>query len=110
MNKPRLIDANKIIVDAIKERRFVISQERMATQEYVFQTVYRDLAEFINSQPTAYSVDEVVKQLEDLSEKEAKKYRGVYGDERICIDGFLDGIDKAIEIVKGGAVDDETMA
>ena len=103
MGKSRLIDADKIIVDAIKEGRFVISYERMETREYVFQTVYRDLAQFINSQPTAYSVDKVVGQLEDLAEKEAKKYRGVYGDERIRIDGFVDGLEKAIEIVKGGA-------
>ncbi len=56
---------------------------------------------------TAYDVDKVVKQLEVLSD------RADY-DMSVCekgmyqyYDGFGDGIDKAIEIVKGGGRDEE---
>lgn len=56
---------------------------------------------------TAYDVDKVVKQLEVLSDR-------AYYDMSVCekgmyqyYDGFGDGIDKAIEIVKGGGRDEE---
>lgn len=50
----RYIDADKIITDAIKERKFVLQKEDLIkSQEVVVRTVYKDLAEFIYSQPTA---------------------------------------------------------
>ena len=55
----RYIDANKIITDAIKERKFVFQKEDLIkSEEVAVRTVYKDLAEFIDSQPTA-DVEEV---------------------------------------------------
>lgn len=56
----RYIDADKIITDAIKERKFFMTMLDASKQEIVVKTIYKDLAEFINAQPTA-KVEEVVK-------------------------------------------------
>lgn len=53
------------------------------------------LASVIDAQPTAYDVDKVVAQLEELKRR--------YGIEEFAIKGI---ICKAIEIVKGGGVDE----
>lgn len=53
------------------------------------------LASVIDAQPTAYDVDKVVAQLEELKRR--------YGIEEFAIKGI---ICKAIEIVKGGGADD----
>lgn len=55
------------------------------------------LASVIDAQPTAYDVDKVVEQLEELKRR--------YGIEEFAIKGV---ICKAIEIVKGGGVDAKT--
>lgn len=52
------------------------------------------LASVIDAQPTAYDVDKVVAQLEELKRR--------YGIEEFAIKGI---ICKAIEIVKGGGAD-----
>lgn len=52
------------------------------------------LASVIDAQPTAYDVDKVVEQLEELKRR--------YGIDEFAIKGI---ICKAIEIVKGGGVD-----
>lgn len=54
---PRYIDANKIVVDAIQERRFVIQTLDIQDHETTIQTVYADLADFIAAQPTADVVE-----------------------------------------------------
>lgn len=53
------------------------------------------LASVIDEQPTAYDVDKVVRQLEELKRR--------YGIEEFAIKGI---ICKAIEIVKGGGVNE----
>ena len=53
------------------------------------------LASVIDAQPTAYDMDKVVEQLEELKRR--------YGIEEFAIKGI---ICKAIEIVKGGGVDE----
>lgn len=55
------------------------------------------LASVIDAQPTAYDVDKVVAQLEELKRR--------YGIEEFAIKGI---ICKAIEIVKGGGADAKT--
>lgn len=50
----------------------------------------------IEAQPTAYDVDKVVEQLETEGSKIEIQYENNYEK------GLLDGIGKAIEIVKGG--------
>lgn len=59
--------------------------------------MYSDLAEKIDSQPTAYDVDKVIEYLEELRDRFNKK------DFAIC--GI---IEKAIEKVKAGYVDKQT--
>lgn len=54
----RYIDADRIVVDAIKERKFVIQIQDMLNPEIIIRTAYADLEDFINSQPTA-DVEEV---------------------------------------------------
>ena len=50
----RYIDAEKIMTNALKEKRFVVQMEDLLkSEEVVVRTVYKDLANFIDSQPTA---------------------------------------------------------
>lgn len=55
----RYIDADKIITDAIKERKFFMTMLDASNQECVVKTIYKDLAEFIDAQPTADVVEVV---------------------------------------------------
>lgn len=56
------------------------------------------LCDLIDAQPTAYDPDRVVEQLETEGSKIEIQYENNYEK------GLLDGIGKAIEIVKGGGV------
>ena len=81
----RLIDADKINFNEV----FVGASELAQDTRYIAQIL-------INRQPTAYDVDKVVEQLEELRKE--------------CEDPLQDYdpnyfIDKAIEITKGGVVD-----
>lgn len=90
---------------------YPLLKERLTWLGQYGDDVYRLACECIRgvmeTQPTAHDVDKVVKQLEVLSD------RADY-DMSVCekgmyqyYDGFGDGIDKAIEIVKGGGRDEE---
>lgn len=57
------------------------------------------LCDLIDAQPTAYDPDRVVEQLETEGSKIEIQYENNYEK------GLLDGIGKAIEIVKGGGAD-----
>ena len=54
--------------------------------------------------PTAYDVDKVLEQLHRISDEAEDKISVC--EEEYCLyhDGFSDGVDEAIEIVKGGVV------
>lgn len=60
------------------------------------------IASVIDAQPTAYDPDRVVEQLETEGSKIEIQYENNYEK------GLLDGIGKAIEIVKGGGVNAKT--
>lgn len=62
------------------------------------------LCELIDSQLTAYDVDKVVEWLEILSDSADAKIIMEQDDLEQYWDGFRDGIDKAIEIVKSGGI------
>lgn len=81
----KLIDA-----DALKEYCMNASKSDDEFRRVSLAT----LASVIDAQPTAYDVDKVVAQLEELKRR--------YGIEEFAIKGI---ICKAIEIVKGGGVD-----
>lgn len=83
----RLINADKINFNEV----FVGASE--------FAQDTRNAAQMlINRQPTAYDVDKVVEQLEAEDSKIEIQYENNYEK------GLLDGIEKAIEIVKAGGV------
>lgn len=56
---PRYIDADLLLRKAIQERRFFICTENLIKGGYDVQTVYNDLAEFVESIPTADVVEVV---------------------------------------------------
>ena len=55
----RYIDADKVLVDAVKQRKFFFAREDLFRQQIIVETVYSDLAEFLDSQPTADVVEVV---------------------------------------------------
>lgn len=59
--------------------------------------------------PTAYDVDKVLKQLEEekeYSEADFDRYTREHYPDSDCDDWFCSGLERAIEIVKGGGVDE----
>ena len=59
----------------------------------------------IDNQPTAYDVDKVVAELENLADKANDNI--MVSESPQYHDGYEDGVRKAIQIVKGGGVDDD---
>nr|DAZ73313.1 MAG TPA: hypothetical protein [Caudoviricetes sp.] len=88
----RLIDADKLMQDI----RNTITEQSSTI----------DWLNLINRQPTAYDVDEVVKQLEEVKKKNTEIALDDLQKER-CF-WYKQAVDKAIEIVKGGGVDAKT--
>lgn len=82
----KLIDADVLMADV----RNTITEESGAI----------DWINLINRQPTAYDPDKVVEQLKTEDSKIEIQYENNYEK------GLLDGIGKAIEIAKGGGVDE----
>lgn len=67
------------------------------------------LCKLIDQQPTAYDVDKVLKQLEEekeYSEADFDRYTREHYPDSDCDDWFCSGLERAIEIVKGGGVDE----
>lgn len=56
---PEYIDIEVALKTAIKERKFVISEQDMLNTQRVFKTIYSDLAEFLYSLPRADVVEVV---------------------------------------------------
>lgn len=56
----RYIDADKIVPDAIQERKFVIQiHDALHSSDILIRTAYADLADFIAAQPTVDVVEVV---------------------------------------------------
>lgn len=95
MNKPRLIDSNKLL--EVFEQYL---NETASSGESISKSARLSLIKWVigkvNEQPTAYDVEGVVERLEAELYKELEPIKTA----------FNFGINKAIEIVKGGAVDD----
>ena len=88
----RLIDADALIEHYEKVKKESASLVDMA-HILGFQSV-------IDIQPTAYDLDKVVKQLQKAVNDIPLQYEYNYDK------GVIDGISKAIEIVKAGGVDE----
>lgn len=52
----RLIDADALPSRALEEKRFVFTMYDRINNEYIVETVYKDLADFINEAPTIDAV------------------------------------------------------
>mgnify|MGYP006924771385 CR=1 FL=1 len=65
---------------------------------------YDAVKDVINNMPTAYNLDKVVEQLEEMADKANDKILEA-GELQQYYDGYEDGLRLAIEIVKGGGVD-----
>ena len=90
----RLIDA-----DALKDTLL----------KYHYTTEHNQIFRYIDEQPTAYDPDKVVKQLEDVGQKmsESKSIQK-YGKSSPANHRYYKAVSvkRAIEIVKGGGVDE----
>ena len=90
-----LISRSELLKEVEKYKFGAISND--AEREYIKKTIL----DFIIYQPTAYSVDGVVKELEENASRYTKKYTTPYGN-----NGYKDtkaiSVHKAIEIVKAG--------
>ena len=87
----RLIDADKLLEETRRDRDYA--------RKNGFMDMYYErqvMIDRIEAQPTAYDMDNVIEQLESLSNAEADYY---YTSSNDVIDR-----DDAIEIVKGGGV------
>ena len=90
----RLIDA-----DTLKDTLF----------KYHYTTEHNQIFRYIDEQPTAYSVEKVVEQLEDVGQKmsESKSIQK-YGKSSPANHRYYKAVSvkRAIEIVKGGGVNE----
>ncbi|MBC5685573.1 hypothetical protein H8R94_02905 [Roseburia sp. NSJ-9] len=101
----RLIDADELKKELYQQWFMDILLTQRNSEDMFFA-----LAQKIDEQPTAYNVDKVVEQLREQQEKletdifarESDNWYGQY-----C-NGIHEGIDKAIEIVKAGGVNDNS--
>lgn len=92
----RLIDADKLQQDLIDQIDWLRKQDYE-----LYCAIGDDITFCIDKQPTAYYVDEVVKQLED-----EKSHMSLLDDELEEI--YKSAIDDAIEIVKAGGMNNNS--
>lgn len=91
MNKPRLIDANALIEWLTKPTGFRTNCEDCSDRDCIDCII----KEALENTPTAYDIDKVVEQLEENAKA---VYNEIEGDYINYV-----ALEKAIEIVKGGA-------
>ena len=94
----RLIDADKLKADLEKA---ISKNEDMDCLDFL------RVASFIDAQPTAYDPDKVVEQLEEVEKiMTSPVNKDCFGEECRASDCTVCLISKAIEIVKGGGVNE----
>lgn len=101
----RMIDADKLMLHlndyALQEATFMkggYAGKYDAIQECM---------KAVEEQPTAYDPDKVVEQMQALSDKADDDIAVCEADTCQYYDGYGDGLDKAIEIVKRGGRDEK---
>lgn len=91
----RLIDADTLLQD-LENDFSKVNKEKLSEHNYlVIRTAHIALSKFIKKQPTAYDVDNVLKQLEIYSNKDEAEQLGT-----IPVVELKD----AFKIVKGGGI------
>ena len=101
----RLIDADALLEqynlnDATK---YGNKDAKQQAHSYSTMMLY-EIADMIEDAPTAYDVDEVVEKLEEVKNKDTEIALDESQKER-CF-WYAQGMNRAIEIVKGGGVDE----
>ena len=94
-----LISRSELLKEVEKYKFGAISND--TEREYIKKTIL----DFINFQPTAYSVDKVVAELKkelSLADKEKERCTGENNLQFDSAKGYASGISTAIEIVKQG--------
>ena len=95
--------------DLISRRELIKHFEAIQQQENVVGLEFIAMIDEIKGQPTAYSVDKVVKELNKLDVKAIKRYKGGTFGNYEGTDYYIKQSD-AIEIVKQGGISDDTDA
>ena len=99
----RLIDADRLLADLKEENVVPIYIQNLTKKN---KQIIR-FENMIYEQPTAYDVDKVLKQLEDESEKcSICELPTCKEDESHCC--YCNGLNKAIEIVKAGGMNNNS--
>ena len=94
----RLIDADALLEQYNLKDATKYGNKDAEQQEHSYSTMMLyEIADMIESAPTAYDTDKVVEQLEDYGNEEMFYYKNTPYEK--CIE---ECIKKAIEIVKGG--------
>lgn len=100
----RLIDADRLLADLKEENIVPICIQNLTKKN---KQIIR-FENMIYEQPTAYDVDKVLKQLEDESEKcSICELPTCKEDESHCC--YCNGLNKAIEIVKAGGMNNNSI-
>ena len=94
----RLIDVEKLIEDIEKSRKENPHNDIKIASNHNFEHFH--FIKLVNEQPTAYDVDKVVEQLEELKEWEDVDGKAYYTMSEKQV------INKAIKIVKRGGIND----
>ena len=108
----RLIDEDEFYARVLEGRKFAWQMHDLPRHEIIVQTVYEDLADFVRTIPTAYSVEAVVGELErelDYHVKHQLKWEN-RGDELEANRHRQQAIafDTAIAIVRRGGRNERT--
>lgn len=91
----RIIDADTLLQD-LENDFSKVNKEKLSEHNYlVIRTAHIALSKFIKKQPTAYDVDNVLKQLEIYSNKDEAEQLGTIP---------VVELEDAFKIVKGGGI------
>lgn len=104
----RPIDADKLL--KCVEASMLNNTHRNGNAALCHVSEHRHFIEMIVEQPTAFDVENIIKQLEeerDSSYEDYENYAEKHDMDVECDDLFCRGLDRAIEIVKRGGVDED---
>ena len=101
----RLIDADALLEQYNLKDATKYGNKDAEQQAHSYSTMMLyEIADMIEDAPTAYDVDEVVEKLEEVKNKDTEIALDEAQKER-CF-WYAQGMNRAIEIVKGGGVDE----
>lgn len=101
----RLIDADKLL--ECVEASMTNSTHRNGNAALNHVSEHRHFMRLIVEQPTAFDVEKVIEKLQVLSDKTDDDIAVCEADTCQYYDGYGDGLDRAIEIIKQGGRDEE---